>query len=501
MRRNQSWLNENILSYDRVLDKHTINLVGGYTVQKAQNNLTSIETSKFGTDRFGTHNLSAGELPGIPATNFSEWSLLSYLGRLNYTFNGKYLLTLTARTDGSSTFGENNKWSFFPSAAVAWKLGNEPFIQNLGVFEQLKLRASYGITGNSGGPYKSIALLENTNYVYGGQLVIGYYPGGITNPDLRWETVSVLDLGLDMSFLRDRISVTADYYHKISKDLLLAVAVPSVSGYSTALLNAGSLENRGVEISANAVAVESPLKWIIGGNFSINRNKLLSLGDAREVIGTRVIGQPLGLILGYQYDGVFQNEEQLRAGPVQKGDVPGNARYVDQNGDGTINAEDRVIIGNTNPDFIYGLNNTLSYKNLELSLFLQGMYGHDVENLTYNVLSRMDPNTNQLRAVAQRRWTPENPDTDIPRAAFGTSNRVHLNSTRNIEKGSYLRVRSVRLTYNLNLARFFKTSRIYLSGQNVYTFTRYSGVNPELDREEYAYPLARLYTVGLELGF
>ena len=499
-RNNQSWVNENTLTYDKTIGNHQVNVVAGYTLQGARNQFSSIGSTNFGTDKFLTYNLSAGEVLGIPQTNLTEWALVSYLGRVNYGFNDKYLLTLTARADGSSRFGSNNKWSFFPSAAVAWKLGQEEFIQNLGVFDELKLRASYGETGNSGSPYQSLALLNTTNYAYDRQLVIGYYPSRITNQDLRWETVSVLDIGLDMAFLEGRLSFTADYYHKVSNDLLLKVDIPSISGFGDAVLNAGSLENRGFELTGTMVALTGPLKWDFSGNFSLNRNQLTSLGDAKEVIGERVVGEPIGLIYNYEYDGVFQNEEQLLAGPVQKNDRVGYTRYVDQNGDGTINRDDQVIIGNTNPDFIYGLTNNFSYKGFNLSIFFQGMYGHDVLNLTAQDLSNMDPNSNQLAEVAQRRWTPENTNTDVPRAAFANRNNANTVSSRYVEDGSFLRLRNVRLGYNIKLERL-NSLELYVSGQNLFTVTNYTGVNPELSREQFTFPLAKIYMVGLGLSF
>ncbi len=499
-RNNQSWVNENTLTYDKTIGNHQINVVAGYTLQSARNHFSSIGSSNFGTDKFLTFNLGAGEVLGIPKTEVTEWSLVSYLGRANYIFNDKYLLTLTARADGSSRFGSNNKWSFFPSAAVAWKLGQEEFIQNTGIFDELKLRASYGETGNSGSPYQSLALLNTTNYAYDRQLVIGYFPSRITNQDLQWETVSVLDIGLDVAFLEGRLAFTADYYHKVSNDLLLGVDIPSISGFRNAVLNAGSLENRGFELTSNIVAVDGPFHWDFSGNFSLNRNELTSLGDAREIIGERVVGEPLGLIFNYEYDGVFQNEEQLLAGPVQKGDRVGYTRYVDQNGDGTINREDRVIIGNTNPDFIYGLTNNFRYRGFNLAVFFQGMYGHDVLNQTARTLTGMDPNSNQIAEVAQRRWTPENPNTDVPRATFASRNNTNLVSSRYVEDGSFFRLRNIRLGYDFKLEKFSR-AEVYVSGQNLFTITDYSGVNPELNTEEFAFPLAKIYMVGLGLSF
>jgi TonB-linked SusC/RagA family outer membrane protein len=523
-RRSMSYLNENILTYNKTFDKHQFNVVAGYTLQMDKDQQFRAFSSNFLTDLYGADNLGAGAAFTSPDSWKNQSQLVSYLGRINYTFNNKYLLSLTGRSDGSSKFGANNKWAFFPSVAVGYKLSEESFIQSIEAISNLKVRASYGKTGNQNiSNYQSLARLGVFNYDLSGALVSGLAPGNIANPDLRWETTATTDFGIDLDLFGNRLNFVADYYYKKTTDLLWNITIPQTSGFASIFRNVGSLQNKGLELSLGGEIFAKEFKWNSQANWSMNRNKVLEipgytpttqgeLSGHLKVNGSWLApGLPVGVWNLLQYDGVFQNQDQLDRGPRStSNDKLGDARFVDRNGNGSINlAEDRMIVGDPNPDFIFGWSNNFSYKGFDLSVYMQGTYGNDILNIQRAESNVSGPWGNQRREILNR-WTPTNTDTDIPRARV-TVNPLLVQSSWLIEDGSFLRVKTASLGYTFKPSKGISSCRLYVSGQNLLTFTKYSGFDPEVNSpgnsnlqlgvDYNAYPAARTFLVGVNVGF
>ncbi len=525
-----NWLNENTLSwFKQINEDHSINLLGGVTFQQNINEGVTGSSQDYVNNVLEENGLEAGAVYNQPASSSTEWSLISYLGRINYNIKEKYLFSVNGRVDGSSRFGANNKYAFFPSGAVAWRLIEEDFIQDMGLFSNLKLRASYGVVGNQEiGLYSSLPTLTNTTYTLGRSLVTGFYPNTIPNPDLRWERTSQFDIGLDFGFWQERLRFTADYYLKTTTDLIYDVAVPYVSGFASSLQNIGSIQNQGVELSIESDIFDAgDFKWISSFNISFNRNKVLELGgeDYKDVGGgdghlktgavhRLIVGEPIGLFYGYVFDGIFQDQPELDAGPNGPTNWMGGRRYQDISGpegvpDGIVNATyDRTIIGDPNPDFYGGFTNTVSYRGFELNLFLQYSYGNDIFN--YNALELELPSGGQnVYADLVNRWTPENPSNEYPVA---TTNRSAVFSDAYIEDGSYLKVKTLTLGYSFPGLNSQKISglKVYVTGQNLLTFTDYPGYDPEvsfrgatnleLGEDFGGYPQARTFMVGVKMN-
>ncbi|GAB2775596.1 TonB-dependent receptor [Rhabdobacter roseus] len=522
-----NWLNENTLSYVKKVGRHDFNAVAGYTMQQETAESVQARGQGFVNDILGHNDLAAASVLQPAASGAYTWSLQSYLARLNYIFNNKYLFTVSVRADGSSRFGANNKWGVFPSGAVAWRLAEERFIQELGVFDDLKLRASYGITGYQEIPlYRSQASLSSTSTILGDNLAIGFAPNRIPNPDLKWERTGQFDIGTDMAFFKGRLRLTADYYHKKTNDLLFEVQIPWSTGFSTSYQNIGSTENRGYELALGGDIFTGEFKWTVDLNYSQNRNKVLDLGDVDEILGppagssfyspgSGIIirrGHPVNSFFGYISDGLFRTQSDLDNAPRHRYMQLGDIRFRDVNQDGAITPDDRTIIGNAQPKFIYGFNNNFSYKNFDLNVFIQGVYGNDVLNLyrVYELESMRGTHNNHIRALD--RWSPSNPDAYMPKA--DQRGQEQFISTRAIEDGSFLRLRNVVLGYNLPSEKlnlpWLRSLRVYLSGQNLFTLTSYTGYDPEVNTHgqnsinqgiDYgAYPRAKTFMVGVNLG-
>jgi len=523
-RRSMSYLNENILSYNKTFNKHQFNVVAGYTRQMDRDQQFRAYSSNFLTDLYGADNLGAGAAFTSPDSYKNQSQLVSYLGRINYTFNNKYLLSLTGRSDGSSKFGDNNKWAFFPSVAVGYKLSEESFMQSIEAVSNLKVRASYGKTGNQNiANYRSLARLGVYNYDLSGALVSGLSPGNIANPDLRWETTATTDFGIDLDLFGNRLNFVADYYYKKTTDLLWNVSIPQTSGFASIFKNVGSLQNKGLELSLGGAIFEKDFKWNSQINWSLNRNKVLDIpgytpSTQEEISGHLKIngswlepGLPVGVWNLLKYDGVFQNQEQFDKGPRSAAnDKLGDARFIDRNGNGSINlAEDRMIVGDPNPDFIYGWSNNFSYKGFDLSVYMQGTYGNDILNVQRAESNVSGPWGNQRKEIVDR-WTPTNTTSNIPRARV-TVNPLLLQSSWLIEDGSFLRVKTASLGYTFRPTKSISSCRVYVTGQNLLTFTKYSGFDPEVNSSgntnlqlgvDYnAYPAARTFLVGVNVGF
>jgi TonB-dependent starch-binding outer membrane protein SusC len=516
--------NENILSYRRpVRGTDNLDVVAGFTVQTGRDEGVSAANSQFANDATGVYNLSAGTLPSANSS-FSEWGLLSYLARANYSLLDRYLVTVTGRYDGSSRFGDNRKWALFPSAAVAWRLVQEPFMRNQRLFNDLKLRLGYGITGNQEiGLYQSLARLAIDNYSLSRATVIGYAPAGAApNPNLKWETTRQFNAGVDLGLFDSRITASVEAYRSVTDDLLLRVNLPSTSGYDTQLQNIGSVANNGVELSLSTLNLDRPgIGWRSRLTLAANRNRVLDLGVADEIIaphgginaGNAVlirVGHPTGLFAGYRTDGIFQEGDECTL-TFRRQDldcVPGEYRYVDINEDGRINADDWTILGHGHPDFYGGLTNDFRFGPVDLSVFLQGSYGGEVLNGPAVYLRRVNPQSNQT-AEALDRWTPTNTDTDIPRANAARPREMYDTF---VEDGSYLRLQSVTLGYVLpgGLIPAASHARLYVAGENLRVWSRYTGYDPEVNSmgggisrgvDLGAYPRARTWNVGMEVTF
>ena len=441
-----------------------------------------------------------------------DWGLKSILGRINYNFNDRYLITLTARRDGSTKFGPNNKWATFPSAAIGWRVVNENFFVNSGlnnVFDDFKLRASYGLTGNSQIPaYQSTSDLSPRYYVFNNVLVSGYAATRMPNADLKWEQTRMFNAGLDMAFLNNRLGVTVDYFSNRTTDLLLYVSIPQSTGFGTLLKNTGSLTNTGFEFSLDFKAIRTEdFTWDINGNVSVLRNEIEDLGDSAPFYATSTsghlgvdgswveAGNPIGVWRGYKYIGIKED---------------GSPNYEDKNGDGNYTAEDYSIIGDPNPDFTWGLNSTLKYKGFDFTVFFRGVQGIDIRNLQQSEIGDGAQKINQISNILTDSWTSQNQNASRPAVDAKRDFASYRRSSFFIEDGSFIRLQNISLGYKLPVSKFIRTARIYVSAQNLFTITDYSGFDPEVNNQgqnnlnrgdDYdAYPRSRLFTVGVNLG-
>jgi TonB-linked SusC/RagA family outer membrane protein len=523
-----SWINENLLTYSRTIrEKHDLNFLVGYTQQANRTESSNSSSRSFVADNLGYNNLGLGAVAITPGSGVGTWGLQSFLGRVNYGYDNKYLLTLSVRADGSSRFGENNRYGYFPSGAVAWKISEETFMQNSKLFSDLKLRLTYGLTGNQDGigNYPAYSLLGTQNYIFNNANATGIGPAQIANPDLSWETTSQTDLGLDIGLFNSRVTITADAYVKRTRDLLLNVTVPSTSGFSSAIKNLGRVENKGIEVGIMSRNLTGDLQWTTELNFSTNKNTVLDIGGAAQIFAGEVanigqnlnsgiikVGLPLGSFYGYVTDGVYQSDADINALKDAQAKKPGDRKYKDINGDKQINDLDRTIIGSAQPKYLGGITNTLSYKGFELSIFFQGVYGNEILNANRFELEYLNGTNNQDRDVLKR-WSPTNTNTDMPRAtSTRPANRI---STRQIEDASYLRLKNLQLAYSFPAgvlkSLHIQSLRIYASAQNYITITNYSGFDPEVSRfgqdnrsqgfDYGGYPAAKTIFFGLNLGF
>ncbi|SNY99518.1 TonB-linked outer membrane protein, SusC/RagA family [Flagellimonas pacifica] len=517
--------NTNLLTYEFDLGKHEFKLTGLYEQQKIKSNSNFSSARGFLTNAVTYNDLSLGSTPGIPFSFREEQSLESFMGRLNYAFDGKYLLTITGRSDAASVFAENNKRAFFPSVAVGWNISKENFLADSKTIDNLKLKASYGEVGNAAiGPYQSLAqLVTGSNFSFDGDRL----NNGINlstqapNPDLKWETTEQWNLGLELSMFNNRVALTADYYQKNTTDLLLQRALLQASGFQTQLVNAGEVENKGIELLLNVSPVRNDnFQWNSTLVFTKNENEVLSLNSGETEIplgGAGLpglsdsvwlqVGEPIGLIRGFEYDGVWKSDEAILAAAY--GVAPGSPKYVDQNNDGQINDQDIVNIANALPDFTYSINNTFKYKNLDLNVLIIGVQGNDLYNIAR---LRTEERDNGTARSLLNVWTPQNEDTDVPgHNALGNLR----NSDRWVEDGSYLRIKNIILGYNFPQkvanAIGVSSARIYASGTNLFTFTDYSGFDPESNSsggsdtfagiDLASFPSQKRYTLGLDIKF
>ena len=518
-----SWLAEQTLTYDRTFGTaHNFNAVIGYTAQKERIDINTVIADNFPDDLVTT--VSGGQVVQGTAVQ-EEWSLVSSLARINYDYDDRFLLSASIRTDKSSRFGAGNKTGVFPSVSAGYRLSKG--LTSIDWLSDLKIRASWGKTGNFLIPnYASIGLLDQSNYVFGGVLSNGIAPITISNQDLSWEKTSSYDIGIDFGFLKDRIYGSIEYFNSTTSDLLLAVQVPAALGFTNALTNIGEVVNKGFEIMLTSRNTTGKLKWTTDLNFSTINNEVTKLGPSGDPIlssggaGNRHItriGDPVGSYYGYVTDGIYQNQAEIEAGPVDMISTPrpGDFRWKDINGDGVIDPKDRTVVGNYLPDFTYGITNTFTYENISLSFLIQGVEGSEVLNLTRRHMGNGEANYNSYRDWINRWRSPEDPGNgEIPRANRQTGNSNNRPSNYQVEDASYLRLRNVHLSYTFPSDMFgnsINSLRAYISGTNLFTITDYLGFNPEVNNiednvnvqgEDYgAYPLSRIFTFGINASF
>jgi TonB-linked SusC/RagA family outer membrane protein len=504
-RRTDIWQYEYTLNYTKQLNKdHYIDALAGYITQKTVSEDATASATNFANDLVLWHSLQSGNNREAPSSGGSEAILNSYIGRVNYTFKGKYNLTATLRADGSSRFAPKHRWGYFPSVGVAWNVSDEPFLKNNRKLNELKLRASFGTVGNQeigNYQYEATYTTASQPYSFNNQLAVGYVRSRPENPDLKWEQTAAYNVGIDASLFNYRLNVTADAYYKKTSDLLLNTPTSIGTGFSSVLRNIGNISNKGVELEVSGTLIDQrKLKWTVSANIAKNINRVLKLaGDQQNVGNTIWVGHPLDAQYYIVYNGIVQEGEDVSkiAGPSWKTTVePGDEKYVNQNDDNVVDeTSDRVILGSSNPDITYGFSTTLSYKDLSLSAIFQGIGGKTVYNSLRQTLLTPHSSYNGL-AELNNRWTASNPSTEIPKAA----NTVRATS-RFLEDGDYLRLKNVTLSYNLPVkiqsapsAKF----RVFLSGQNLLTFTRYTGFDPETGG---GYPLARTVSLGVNLSY
>lgn len=556
-----TWLNENTVTYQtNFKQKHFLNVLAGITFQNSDYEFYSFRTTHIPNESLGMAGMSEGQA-GTTASTKSSWAMLSYLGRLTYNYKSKYYATASFRADGSSKFNKNNRYGYFPSASLAWTFTEEEFMKPLkSILSNGKLRLSWGLTGNNRiGEYDYYALLAALksrvgSYTSGNSIPSGTYPFdgtsttvgmvpiSIANPDLKWETTEQWNAGVDLSFFSDRIGITMDVYRKTTRDLLLEASVPTSSGFKFATKNIGKVRNDGLELSLNTVNIKNrDFQWSTNFNISFNKNEVLALSE-NQIARTSAaqfdqnyngqqsyiakVGLPMGMMYGYIYEGTYKyddfhrsgNSYTLKAGvpyySTEANTQPGMPKYADLNGDGVVDSNDRTVIGRGLPVHTGGFTNNLEYKGLDLSIFFQWSYGNDILNanrLFFESSNNRSRELNQYASYAGR-WTPENPESNIPAATNSASNRVI--SSRIVEDGSFLRLKNVTLGYTLpaKWTRKYKIdkARLYVAAQNLWTWTGYSGYDPEVSVRNSAmtpgldyssYPRAYSVSFGVNLGF
>ena len=527
-----NYLSEFTFNYQKKLNAHFIDAVAGYTWQKWDRRGLGTSTTGFPNDNLTYESLQSGTSPGTTTTSHQEWALASYIGRVNYTYSNKYLLTLTGRSDGSTRLAQGNKWSFFPSAALAWKVSEESFF-NIEAINNLKLRASIGVSGNQNIAVGATqATLGSDAYVINGTVSKGYRQNNIANPILGWENTTQYNIGADFGFLKNRIQLTVEAYNKRTEDLLINLPIPASTGFTTFVSNAGSVENKGLELDLSAVILKSELKWTFSGNISFNRNKMLDLGplgDEGSIFGSNFlsagsllnqpihiakVGQQVGSFYGYRINGIYQNAQEVAAGPEATTAKPGDFKFVDINGDGAITSDDREIIGNPNPNYIFGITNSFSYKQFNFSFFFQGSIGNDIINLNRYKLDALSGSTYNVSQEAYNgRWTGEGTSNYYPRAKSGGGYFSTRFSDFIIEDGSYVRLKNVNINYTLPIknVKWIKKASLFVTATNLLTFTDYTGYDPEVNAnfenamtpgvDNGTYPQTKTYSIGLNIKF
>jgi TonB-linked SusC/RagA family outer membrane protein len=525
-----NWLTETTLSYNKQLNRHSFSGLVGFTSQQETFESNIISSDKFPNNLVPTLSAVSGIITS-GSSDVYEWSLLSYLGRVNYNFDNKYYVTASIRTDGSSRFGGENKYGVFPSAGLAWRISGEKFMQGMKFLNDLKLRFSYGKTGNNNiGNYDQYATINYDKYTLGGTGVGGYAPGRLANPALTWEKQKSINAGVDIKIFNNRLGVTVDHFESTNSDLLLNVNVPATLGFSTALKNIGEVKNSGWEFVVNTVNLDNQFKWTTSFNLSTIKGEVMRLGPSGDPIisggNITMIGQPVGMFYGWIADGIFETQAELDNGPIfnpgaRDATRVGDVKFVDVSGpsgkpDGVINSFDKTIIGSPYPDYYYGMTNNFSYKNLSLSISLQGTEGNKVLALERGQSTNNRARFRQLSIMNDywkseqdpgNGWAPRPNDTP-------TGNWRGEYSTLWLDDASYLRINNITLGYLFPTPLVSKVKinslRVYVSANNPFLSTSYVGFNPDISRSSnpltpgvsnYDYPMQKSIVFGLNLQF
>ena len=548
MGRDVRWTNTNTLTWKDKVKKHNYDVMLAHEVSFRSSEYLLGEAMDFPFDNLGNDNLGLGATPSKVNTDYYDKTLLSFFARANYNYDNRYLLTATVRTDGSTVFSNKNKWGFFPSFSAAWRVSEEAFMKDLKWLSNFKVRFGWGIVGNDRiSNYLSLDMYSNVKYGLGNNTVTVLTPKQLKNSNLKWEGSSSVNLGLDLGFLDNRLNVTADFFIKNTKDLLLAQSLAQATGFTSQWQNIGKIQNRGIELSISSTNIQTKdFTWSTNFNISFIRNELKALADGASHMYARSgfdsnftgydyiakVGESLGLIYGYEFDGIYQYDDfytdtdgklTLKPGITQnsryntgiKGDAngarPGAVKYKDQDGDGDITTNDRTVIGNAMPKWFGGITNTFEYKGFDLSFMFQFNYGNDIYNATrlYATQSRSG-RRNMLAEVADR-WSETNASNLVPSTRGYITNDVY---SRFVEDGSFLRLKNLTLGYTLpkKWTNKFHASRlrVYVTGQNLFCLNNYSGYDPEVNSlnnpmmpglDWGAYPKSRVFTVGLDLQF
>jgi TonB-linked SusC/RagA family outer membrane protein len=523
-----TWVNENTLTYDHSFnDAHFLTALAGYTTQSEKDEEAVTNAQKFPNDLTGYNNLGYAGTPVLGTSGAHTSVLNSWLGRVNYSYRHVYNVTVSGRADGASVLGANHKWGFFPSLGLSWNAGDERFWSPLkNTVSSLKVRLTGGQTGNSAvPPYSSLPALGASNYYFNSTLVTGTAPMQLANPNLKWETTTQYDVGVDIGFFNSRVNLVADVYTKKTTDLLLNVPLPLYTGYASELENVGSVRNTGVELSLRTDNIRGrAFSWTSNLTFAANRNKILSLGQGTasyfplaptgQVSPVIVaVGLPVGAFWGYKTRGLLTSADLSKGTPTLAG-VPqqqGDTKYVDWNGDGKITTADKHYLGSALPKATYGFSNTVTYKGFDLSFLFQGSYGSKIFNLLQQTLERPTLSQN-VSATLLNRWSSTNPNGTVARA---TDSPVPQVTDRYIENGSYVKLKNLSLGYTFAsglVSRLHaKNLRLYVSAQNLFTVTKYSGYDPEANfydgdntkaGVDYGiYPPVRTFLAGLNVTF
>lgn len=535
--RYSSVVSESILTFNKILEKHNFNVVGASTYESSTSQWKRAEGKTFPNDFLKNENLESAEQVMPIKGSRSSSSLVSFLGRLNYSFDDRYLFTFSYRADGSSKFGENNKWAGFPSAAFSWKINKEAFFQNVRSVDDLAIRLSYGQTGNQGiGAYSSLSKLTVYNYPFDGGLQSGLaddFFSGPANQDLKWETTTAYNLGLDLGILKNRVNLHVDFYKKQTDDLLQYVTTPSSTGFERQLRNSGSIENKGLEIAIDGrVLNRKDFEWKSAFNIAFNRNKILDLGGPLEQYATNIstgdqpfiqaIGHPIGAIYGYIEEGFYDNEAEVRNSLLyyNQGDdiirrMIGEIKYKNLDGDPTaISLSDRTFIGDVNPKYTFGFTNNFRYKNFDLTVFINGVQGNDIINMNTRFTANIGTQKNVTKEMFDGSWKEgqDNSAATSPKAIRQFWRTLYF-SRRFIEDGSFVRIKNLALGYSLpkQLIKGISSAKITVGVTNLHTFTKYSGYDPEMNSygnnpalfgvDLGGYPNSRTFNLSLRCGF
>ncbi len=522
-----NYLGELTTTYHRELENNSsFTVMGGITYQKFININFSGTGKGFPVDESRTNNmgLANAALYSMDSSKNNN-KLLSYIGRANYNLFDKFLFTATLRVDGSSRFGTNSKYGYFPSGAFAWKMHEYQFIKDLNVFSSLKFRSSIGRTGNQDiGNFLSLTTFgQGAAVILGGQQYVTFAPTRIANPNLKWETTEQINVGFDMGFIDNRISLSMDYFQKNTFDMLFDLPIPASTGYTSIMSNIGNIRNNGFEFTIDSRNLTGKVKWNTSLNFSTLKNKVTDTGDISEIIHTDAgqsttqiaiikVGETLSSFYGYKTNGIWQTQEEITASGTRDPVKPGDVKFVDMNGDKVVNTSDRVILGKSIPSITMGLTNVIEYRNFQLNFFIDGAAG--VRMLNNSKVETYYPVSHRRNRMAEpylNRWTPENPSTKYPSFVNPAGQGNKAVSDLTVEDASYIRLQTAQLSYQVPLRnkKIFDRVNVYISGQNLYTLTKYTGQDPStnsngdssLKIDFNSYPVARTFILGLELGF